>query len=62
MMPGNIATLLVLRRAKSPEAHFRASWIFTANDIKVNALVITAAIIVTITHNPAAGLVAGAAI
>ncbi|MCL1601412.1 MAG: cation transporter, partial [Actinomycetia bacterium] len=29
-LAGNIATLLILKRAKSPEAHFQASWIFTA--------------------------------
>ena len=61
-LAGNIATLLILKRAKSPEAHFQASWIFTANDIKVNTLVIVAAIVVAITNNPSADLVAGAAI
>ena len=61
-LAGNIATLLILKRAKSPEAHFQASWIFTANDIKVNTLVIAAAVIVVITGNPLADLVAGAAI
>ena len=61
-LAGNIATLLILKRAKSPEAHFQASWIFTANDIKVNTLVIVAAIVVAITNNPAADLIAGAAI
>jgi Co/Zn/Cd efflux system component len=59
---GNIATLLVLRRAKNPEAHFQASWIFTANDIKVNGLVIASAVIVAITDNPMADLLAGAGI
>lgn len=59
---GNIATMLMLRRAKSPEAHFQASWIFTANDMKVNGLVILSAIIVAITNNPTADLIAGAAI
>jgi Co/Zn/Cd efflux system component len=61
-LAGNIATLLILTRARSPEAHIQASWIFTANDIKVNTLVIVAAIIVAITNNPAADLIAGAAI
>lgn len=59
---GNLATLLVLRRARSTEAHFQASWIFTSNDIKVNALVIVAAVVVSITNNGAADLLAGAAI
>jgi Co/Zn/Cd efflux system component len=61
-LAGNTVTILVLRRAKSPEAHFQASWIFTANDIKVNALVIASAIIVALTGNATADLVVGAAI
>jgi len=61
-LSGNVATMLILRRARSPEAHFQASWIFTANDVKVNGLVIVSALIVAITNNPTADLVAGAAI
>ena len=61
-LAGNVATLLVLKRARSEEAHFQASWIFTANDVKVNALVMVSAIAVAITDNPAADLLAGAAI
>lgn len=61
-LAGNIATLLILRRAKSDEVHFQASWIFTSNDIKVNTLVIAAAVVVTITNNSAPDLVVGAAI
>ena len=61
-LAGNTVTILVLRRAKSPEAHFQASWIFTANDIKVNALVIASAIIVALTGNATADLLVGAAI
>jgi Co/Zn/Cd efflux system component len=61
-LAGNTTTLLVLKRAQSPEAHFQASWIFTANDIKVNTLVIAAAIIVILTQNAAADLIAGALI
>lgn len=61
-LAGNVVTLLVLRRAKSPEAHFQASWIFTANDIKINTLVIVSAIVVAVTNNPTADLVAGAAV
>ena len=59
---GNVVTLLVLKRARSPEAHFQAAWIFTANDIKVNALVIVSAIVVTATNNAAPDLLAGALI
>ena len=61
-LAGNVATMLILRKAKSPEAHFQASWIFTANDIKVNGLVIISAIIVALTNNATADLIAGAAI
>ncbi|NNE96201.1 MAG: cation transporter [Acidimicrobiales bacterium] len=43
VLAGNIVTLVILRRVRSDDAHFQASWIFTANDIKVNALVILAA-------------------
>jgi Co/Zn/Cd efflux system component len=55
----NIATLLVLRPARSDEAHIQASWIFTSNDIKVNGLVIVAAVLVSITGSGAADLIAG---
>lgn len=61
-LAGNTATLVVLRRARNDEAHFQASWIFTANDIKVNALVIAAAITVAITDSAVPDLVAGGAI
>ena len=62
---GNVATLLVLRRARggSPgEAHVEASWIFTSNDIKVNGLVIASALVVWATASPIPDLVAGALI
>src|SRR3546814_14974601 len=42
-LAGNIVSLVVLHRVRSGEAHLQASWIFTANDIKVNGLVIAAA-------------------
>lgn len=56
---GNIVTLLVLHRVRSNEAHIEASWIFTANDIKANGLVIAAAIGVAITDSAIPDLVAG---
>jgi Co/Zn/Cd efflux system component len=59
---GNVATLMLLRRARSQEAHFQASWIFTANDIKVNGLVIAAALVVLATGSATPDLVAGAVI
>ena len=61
-LAGNITTLIVLHRVRSGEAHLQASWIFTANDIKVNALVIAAAIGVVLTDSPTPDLVAGAVI
>lgn len=61
-LAGNIVTLLILRRVRSDEVHFQASWIFTSNDIKVNTLVIAAAVIVAVTNHAAADLLAGAAI
>lgn len=56
---GNIATLLVLQRVRSGEAHLQASWIFTANDIKVNSLVIAAAIGVIVADSQVPDLIAG---
>ena len=61
-LAGNIITLLVLHRVRSGEAHLQASWIFTANDIKVNGLVIAAAIGVTLTDSGFPDLIAGAVI
>jgi Co/Zn/Cd efflux system component len=58
-LAGNVATLLVLQRVRSGEAHLQASWIFTANDIKVNLLVIGAAIGVIVTDSQIPDLVAG---
>jgi Co/Zn/Cd efflux system component len=56
---GNFVTLLVLRGVLSGEPHIQASWIFTSNDIKVNMLVIAAAIGVLITDSAAPDLIAG---
>ncbi len=62
---GNVATLLVLRRARGGsqgEAHVEASWIFTSNDVKVNGLVILSALAVWATGAGWPDLVAGALI
>lgn len=59
---GNLATLLVLHRVKIGEVHIQASWIFTANDLKVNALVIAAAVGVMATDSALPDLLAGALI
>ena len=58
-LTGNIATIVVLHRIKTDEAHLQASWIFTANDIKVNALVIVAALTVALTDSALPDLIAG---
>lgn len=59
---GNVVTIILLHRVRSDEAHMQASWIFTANDIKVNGLVIAAAIGVTLTDSGIPDLIAGAVI
>lgn len=61
-LAGNVAVLVLLRRIRSDEAHIEASWIFTANDVKVNLLVIAAAIGVASTGSALPDLLAGAAI
>jgi Co/Zn/Cd efflux system component len=61
-LAGNIVTLVVLHRVRSDEVHLQASWIFTANDIKVNALVIAAAIGVAVTDSGIPDLLAGGVI
>lgn len=58
-LAGNAVTLLVLHRVRSDEAHIQASWIFTANDIKVNSLVIAAAVGVVFTDSQIPDLLAG---
>lgn len=58
-LAANVATLLVLRRTKRGEAHIEASWIFTSNDIKVNALVIFAGLVVWWSSSQVPDLLAG---
>ena len=58
-LTGNVVTLLILRRARSGEAHVEASWIFTSNDIKVNGLVIASGMLVWATASPVPDLLAG---
>ena len=58
-LTGNVVTLVILHRVRSGEAHLQASWIFTANDIKVNGLVIAAAIGVAVTDSAIPDLLAG---
>lgn len=56
---GNSASLLILRRSKSQEAHMKASWIFTSNDVLANIGVIIAGILVYFTHSRYPDLIIG---
>ncbi|NNE71776.1 MAG: cation transporter [Rhodothermales bacterium] len=58
-LAGNAVTLWLLSKAKRGEAHVEASWIFTSNDIKVNALVIVSALLVWATASAMPDLIAG---
>ena len=58
-LAGNVATLLILSKARRGEAHVEASWIFTSNDIKVNGLVIVSALVVWMTASGIPDLLAG---
>ena len=61
-LAGNVATLLILSKARRGEAHVEASWIFTSNDIKVNGLVIVSALVVWTTASAIPDLLAGGVI
>jgi Co/Zn/Cd efflux system component len=56
----NVVVLVVLGRARGPATHLQAAWIFTSNDVKVNALVIVAAGLVGATGSAVPDLVVGA--
>ncbi len=56
---GNVASLLVLQRAKTDEVHMKASMIFTSNDIVANLGVILAAVIVYYTQSSIPDLAIG---
>lgn len=57
---GNVASLIILQKAKSKEAHLQASMIFTSNDIIVNVGVIAAGILVSLLDSKIPDLVIGA--
>lgn len=57
---GNAASLYLLQKSKSNEAHMQASMIFTSNDIIVNGGVIVAGILVNILGSKIPDLVIGA--
>lgn len=56
---GNSSSLLILKRSKNQEAHMKASWIFTSNDILANIGVIIAGIFVYFTHSRYPDLIIG---
>lgn len=56
----NTICLWLLNKAKSNEAHIKASWIFTSNDIIVNLGVICAAVLVIFTKSNIPDLIVGA--
>ncbi len=58
----NVATMIALRRARSGDVHIEASWIFTANDIKINGLVIATAFMVIAFDSRYPDLIVGAII
>ena len=56
---GNSICLYLLQKSKSDEAHIQASKIFTANDVLINFGVITAGLLVLLTHSRIPDLVIG---
>ena len=56
---GNAASLWLLQRTTSTEAHIEASRIFTSNDVIVNLGVIAAGLLVLLTHSPLPDLLVG---
>jgi len=61
-LAGNAATLALLRRARSGEAHMRASVIFTSNDVIINLGVIAAGALVALTGSRWPDLAIGTAV
>ncbi len=56
---GNAASLLILNKTKSEEAHIKASMIFTTNDVIINLGVILAGFFVLLTGTKYPDLIAG---
>lgn len=56
----NIISLILLSRTGREEAHLKASWIFTSNDILANLGVIVASLLVLYTGNNRPDLIIGA--
>lgn len=58
-LAGNTASLFLLQKSKSKEAHLQASMIFTSNDVIVNLGVILAGIMVYLTNSKYPDLIVG---
>ncbi len=56
---GNVACLFILRKIQTGEAHLKASWIFTSNDVVINIGVITAGAMVAYFHSALPDLLIG---
>jgi Co/Zn/Cd efflux system component len=56
---GNAMSLIILRKAKSDEAHIKASWIFTSNDVIINIGVMLAGALVYFTSSRLPDLIIG---
>jgi Co/Zn/Cd efflux system component len=56
---GNVASLFILQKSRSSEAHIKASLIFTSNDIIINFGVIMAGILVLYTESNIPDLIVG---
>jgi len=56
---GNALSLVILRKSNSDEAHIKASWIFTSNDVIINIGVILAGVLVYLTRSRIPDLVIG---
>jgi cation transport ATPase len=56
---GNAASLYLLQKSKSNEAHMQASMIFTSNDVIVNIGVIVAGVLVLLTNSNYPDLIVG---
>ena len=56
---GNVASLVLLEKSKSTEAHIQASMIFTSNDVIINLGVIIAGVLVFATNTNYPDLIVG---
>ncbi len=56
---GNAASLYLLQKSKSTEAHMQASMVFTSNDVIINVGVIIAGVLVFISDSKIPDLVVG---